>query len=213
MTLRSAAKERVDERVSTRNTGYMKWLSFSYILPSRPSRARVHTWRQLKKLGAVSYQSVWVLPHSTDRLNELRKLTEDIEGWKGEALLIQGKLPNSGHEERIRKAFSASRDEEYQEIISKCEDYAKEIQFEIDRQNFIFAEVEENEERLEKLKHWLNKLEKRDVVKAPLHQQAVERVNACEALFDDFAQRVYEPSQNQERRRIKGTTRNQPDEE
>ncbi|MCA1959300.1 MAG: chromate resistance protein ChrB [Desulfomonile sp.] len=189
----------------------MKWLFFSYTLPSRPSRARVHTWRQLKKLGAVSYQSMWVLPYSTERLTELRKLTGDIEGWKGEALLIEGKLLDSVQEERIRKAFAASRDEEYQEIIRKCEDYAKEIQFEIDRQNFIFAEVEENEEDLEKLKHWLRNIEKRDLVKAPLHKQAVEKVSACETLFEDFAQRVYEHTQIQERRRIRGPTQNQPD--
>jgi len=191
----------------------MKWLFFSYTLPSRPSRAQVHTWRRLKKLGAVSYQSVWVLPHSTERLTELRKLTTDIEDWKGEALLIDGKLLNSSQEERIRMAFATSRDEEYQEIISKCEDYAKEIQFEIERQNFIFAEVEENEEELEKLKHWLKNVEKRDVVEAPLHEQAVEKIGTCEALFDDFAQRVYEHIQTQERRRIKGATQNRADEE
>ena len=193
----------------------MKWLFFSYTLPSRPSRARVSIWRQLRKLGAINYQAVWVLPHSAERLGEIRKLIEDIEGWKGETLLIEGKLLNKVHEERVRKAFVKSRDEEYQEIIGKCEDYAKEIQFEINRQNFIFAEVEENEEELEKLKQWLKKVEKRDIVEAPLHKQAIAKIRACEALFQDFALRVYEHIQGkaQERRSAKKTKQNHPDDE
>ncbi|MBI5571241.1 MAG: chromate resistance protein ChrB [Desulfomonile tiedjei] len=181
----------------------MKWMFFSYTLPSRPSRARVSVWRQLRKLGAVNYQSLWVLPHSTERLAEIRKLIEDIEGWKGQAILIEGKVLNKDHEDRIRKAFIESRDEEYGEIIEKCKDYAKEIRFETSRQNFIFAEVEENEEELEKLKLWLKKVEKRDIVEAPLHKQAVEKVKACEALFQDFALRVYEHSQGKDQERRK----------
>jgi hypothetical protein len=204
-------KRALDRGESIRNNGYMKWLFFSYTLPSRPSRARVSVWRQIKKLGAVNFQAVWVLPHSPERLGEIRKLVEDIEGWNGEALLIEGKPLSKEHEERIRKAFSESRDEEYGEIIGKCEDYAKEIQFEIDRQNFIFAEVEENEEELEKLKLWLKKVEKRDIVDAPLHKQAVEKIKVCEALFQDFALRVYEHCHVKDRERRKPKKIQAPD--
>lgn len=199
----------VDASDLTCNIGYMKWLFFSYTLPSRPSRKRVHTWRHLKKLGAVSAQSVWVLPHSNERLRELQKLAKDIEGWKGEALLIEGKLLDRDQEERVKSAFAASRDEEYREIIGKCEDYAKEIQFEIDRQNFIFAEVEENEEELDKLKNWQKKVEKRDIVEAPLRRVAAEKIRACETLFQDFAQRVYEHSQLKEQERRKASNKDE----
>jgi hypothetical protein len=183
----------------------MRWLFFSYTLPTRPSRARVYIWRQLKKLGAVNHQSVWVLPHASERVNEVKKLIQDIEKWKGEGLLIEGKILYKDQEERIIRAFVESRDEEYREIISKCEDYAKEIEFEIGRQNFIFAEVEENEEELEKLKQWLRKVEKRDIVEAPLHKEATERIKGCEDLFQDFALKVYEHSQSKERKRRNGS--------
>jgi hypothetical protein len=181
----------------------MRWVFFSYTLPSRPSRARVYIWRRLRKMGAVNCQSLWVLPHSGDRLRELGKLTEEIQSWKGEALLIEGRLLNPEAEDSIREAFVASREEEYREIISKCADYAKEIEFEITRQNFIFAEVEENEEELEKLKQWLDKVQKRDIVGAPSQQQAVEKVAQCEELFHDFALRVYEHTQTKARERRK----------
>lgn len=187
----------------------MRWLFFSYTLPSRPSRARVSIWRQLKKLGAISYQSVWVLPYSSERVNEVIRLIQNIESWKGEGLLIDGKVLNTAQEERINRAFVESRDEEYREIISKCEDYAKEIEFEIGRQNFIFAEVEENEEELEKLKQWLKKVEKRDIVEAPLRKEAVQKIQSCEDLFQDFALKVYEHSQIKDRKRRNGVKKNQ----
>jgi len=181
----------------------MRWLFFSYTLPSRPSRARVSIWRQLKKLGAVNYQSVWVLPYSSERVKEVSRLIQDIESWKGEGLLIDGKVLNADQEERINRTFVESRNEEYKEIISKCEDYAKEIEFEIGRRNFIFAEVEENEEELEKLKQWLKKVEKRDIVEVPLRKEAIERIRGCEDLFQEFAKRVYEHTQTKQRQRRK----------
>lgn len=174
----------------------MKWLFFSYSLPAEPSKARVYVWRQLKKLGAINYQTVWVISHSRESINELMKLIETIEGYKGEGMLIEGKSLDKSQEERIQKAFMDSRNEEYQELIEKCKDFFKEIKFEIERKNFIFAEVEENEEELEKLKQWLKKIEKRDFVKAPLRKTAIEKIKECEKLFEDFTQRVYKQSQS-----------------
>jgi hypothetical protein len=132
-------------------------------------------------------------------VNELRKLIETIEGYKGEGMLVEGKALDKNQEERIHKAFMDSRNEEYNEVIEKCEDFFKEIKFEIERKNFIFAEVEENEEELEKLKQWLKKVEKRDFVKAPLRKTAIEKIKECEKVFDDFAKRVFLYAQNKNR--------------
>jgi len=170
----------------------MKWIFFSYTLPAKPSRHRVYVWRQLKKLGAASYQSLWILPFSADRVSELKKLMKDIEGFKGESLIIDGKALDKTQEDQISQAFLASRNEDYQELIKKCDDYFQEIEKETTEQNFIFAEVEENEEELEKLKHWLKKIEKRDVLGAPLRKTALEKIRVCQKVFDDFAQKVFE---------------------
>jgi hypothetical protein len=135
---------------------------------------------------------VWVIPHSGERVKELQNLRAAINGWKGEALIIEGKVLNEDQEKRINQAFIESRDEEYREVIEKCQDFFKELEFEIARQNFIFAEVEENEEELEKLKQWLKKVLSRDVVGAPLRKEAIEKVKMSEELFQDFALKVYE---------------------
>jgi len=176
----------------------MKWLFFSYSLPTEPSKARVYIWRQLKKLGAVNYQSAWVIPYSNERVTDIKKLMSDIEGYHGESMLIEGKSVDKSQDELIRKALVESRDEEYQELIEKCEDFFKEIASEIERKNFIFAEVEENEEELEKLKQWLKKVEKRDLMEAPLRKTAIEKIKSCEKMFDDFAKTVFLHTQGKE---------------
>ncbi len=170
----------------------MKWLFFSYSLPAKPSRPRVYVWRQLKKLGAVSYQSLWIVPFSSDRVGELQKLAKDIAKFKGNSLVIRGKSLDRDQEEQINKVFMTSRNEDYQELIKKCEDFFKEIENETKNQNFIFAEVEENEDELNKLQQWLKKIEKRDFLGAPLRKIAVEKLKSCEKVFEEFAHRVYE---------------------
>jgi len=170
----------------------VKWMFFSYSLPARPSKARVYVWRQLKKLGAFNYQSLWIFPFSKERMNELRKLMDEIEGFKGESLLIQGKPVNRKQEEQVHKAYADSRNEEYREYIKKCEDFLGEIRMETERENFTFAEVEENEEEFQKLRLWLKKIERRDLLGLPLHKAAVERIKSCEKVFEDFARKVYE---------------------
>lgn len=170
----------------------MKWIFFSYSLPANPSKARVYVWRQLKKMGAVNLQNVWIVPHAAERIRELEKLTEAIQGYEGAALVMVGTIPVKKQEQSVLDALAAARDEEYVEVIEQCEAFFKEIEYEIGRENFIFAEVEENEEELEKLKRWFKKVEKRDAVKAPLRKAALQKIKQREKIFDDFARRVYD---------------------
>lgn len=106
-------------------------------------------------------------------------------------MLLEGKILDKNHEERIYKLFTDSRNEKYQEIIEKCEDFFGEIKFEIERKNFIFAEVEKNEEELGKLKQWLKKVEKRYLVGAPLKKAVAKKIKTCERMFNHFAKTVY----------------------
>lgn len=169
----------------------MKWLFFSYTVPAKPSKARVHVWRQLKRLGAVTFKSLWVLPHSKKRIQNLTTLIQDIESFHGEGLILEGKPLSVADEEGIMNAVLSANNEELSEIIHKCDDFLKEIDMEISRKNFIFAEVEENEEEFEKLKKWYKKIEKRCILETPLRKDAVEKLALCEQALDAFSQMVY----------------------
>ncbi len=169
----------------------MKWLFFSYTVPAKPSKARVHVWRQLKRLGAVNFKSLWVLPHSKKRIQHLTALVQDIESFHGEGFILEGKTLTAADEEAITHAVLSSNNEEFSEILHKCDDFLKEIDMEISKKNFIFAEVEENEEEFEKLKKWFKKIEKRSILETPLRKDAVEKLALCEQALDTFSQMVY----------------------
>jgi len=180
----------------------VKWIFFSHRLPPKPSKLRVYVWRQLKKIGAVNYQSVWVIPHTNNLISELERLALHIEAHGGGSVLIEGKPINKAEEERIRNAFLEASTEEYQEIANKCDDFLKEIAFEIARKNFIFAEVEENEEDLDKLKGWFNKVERRHQVKSPLQKLTAEKLKLCEKALEEFSSRVYRYTQTKKKGKL-----------
>ncbi|SNS19026.1 hypothetical protein SAMN04488503_3104 [Humidesulfovibrio mexicanus] len=170
----------------------MKWIFLSYSMPTKPSKYRVQAWRQLKRLGAVNFQNVWAIPHAADKLKDLERLAEDIRTWKGEAFLTVGKPLTEDDEKRLLAAASAASDEEYGELLHVAEDFLKEIEMEIERKNFIFAEVEENEEELAKIKKWLTKVEKRSVCDAPLRKVTMEKIRLCDKALEDFSQMVFD---------------------
>ncbi|MEU4232845.1 Chromate resistance protein ChrB [Nonomuraea sp. NPDC026600] len=57
---------------------------------------------------------------------------------------------------------------------------------------FTLAELEEEEQSLERLRRWHRDLSARDVFTAPQAAQAAERLKDCERACEDYAERVFE---------------------
>ena len=169
-----------------------EWLAISYTLPREPSRARVSVWRKLKKIGAVNVQqSVWLLPMSEENERSFREIKDEVASNGGESFLMWSSVDGDGRKILIRH-FNDARDEEYTELLEQCEEFYKEIDKEIARKNFTFAEIEENEEELGKLKQWYEKIKLRDAFGAPLGKQAEAALSKCGELLDDFCEKVYQ---------------------
>ncbi|MCO5384584.1 Chromate resistance protein ChrB [Desulfosporosinus sp.] len=170
-----------------------KWLVINYNLPTEPSRLRVATWRSLKKLGAVNIQqSMWVLPHNDDNYSALQAISQEIEVKNGEVLLMQCEFLNLEHEDKVIAYFNKARDEEYKEFIDKCEDYFKEIEKEIAIEKFTFAEVEEEEEELDKLLSWYGKIEARDIFHSLKRDCAKGKLDQVKKAFENYSDMVYQ---------------------
>ncbi|MEH2367480.1 Chromate resistance protein ChrB [Nostoc sp.] len=58
--------------------------------------------------------------------------------------------------------------------------------------NLTFAELEENEAELTKLRSWLPKIRDRDLFDTPKYSQATEALKACELDFQLFSQQIYQ---------------------
>jgi hypothetical protein len=166
------------------------WLLLIYRVPPEPTRLRSTVWRRIKSLGAIYLQnSVAALPASPANERSLRKLRREIVDMSGTAILLAaGALAG---EAEVRGAFVTARNEEYAEIIDKCEDFLRQIQKEYDENHFTYAELEENEEDLVKLKNWFAKIVDRDVFRADRRPATERALETCEQSLEAYAARVY----------------------
>ena len=169
-----------------------QWLILTYRIPSEPSRLRALVWRRLKSLGAIYLvNSAAALPVSRSGERALRKLrTEIIDEMGGTAVLLLCD-PLGGASELVA-AFNAARDDEYEEIIDRCVDFVAQVNKEIVGDHFTYAELEENEEDLNKLHRWFEKVLARDVLHALGAQRARSEIERCEGVLEAFAEQVYQ---------------------
>lgn len=166
------------------------WLLLIYRIPSEPTRLRAGVWRKIKGLGAVYVQnSVAALPSSPAAERALRALRAEIAELGGTAYLFDAAtLAGHGH---LLEAFNAARDDEYEEIVDRCQDFLRQLQKEYDQEHFTYAELEENDVDLAKLKGWLDKVHGRDVFGATGIDRARAALVRCEQALEDYAARVY----------------------
>jgi hypothetical protein len=167
-----------------------RWLLLVYRVPSEPSRLRATVWRRIKSLGAIYLQSsAAALPASTAAERALRKLRSEIIDMSGTAVLLSCEV--LAGEPDVRAQFQHARDDEYEEIVDKCLDFVAGIDKEYRDNHFSYAELEENEVDLVKLRSWLQRIRERDVFGAVGLQQAVSSVAECEEKLEAYAARVY----------------------
>ena len=166
------------------------WLLLIYRVPPEPTRLRSTVWRRIKALGAIYLQnSVAALPASPANERSLRKLRREILDMSGTAILLSAAALAGDAE--VRAAFLAARNDEYEEIVDKCEDFLRQVQKEYDENHFTYAELEENEEDLVKLKNWFAKIVDRDAFGASGRPATERALESCEQSLEAYAARVY----------------------
>ena len=168
-----------------------QWLLLVYRVPSEPSRLRSAVWRRLKSLGAIYLQnSAAALPASPGAERALRKLRNEILAMPGSAVLLSCQVLAGAS--GVHAAFQAARDDEYEEIADRCEDFLAQVRKEHVAQHFTFAELEENEVDLVKLQKWFARVRQRDVFGAPGRATAEKALAECEQALEGYAAQVYE---------------------
>jgi hypothetical protein len=166
------------------------WLLLIYRVPPEPTRLRSTVWRRIKSLGAIYLQnSVAALPASPANERSLRKLRREIVDMSGTAILLTAAA--LAGEAEVRGAFQTARNEEYAEIVDKCEDFLRQVQKEYDENHFTYAELEENEVDLVKLRNWFAKIIERDVFGASGRAACEQSLEKCEQSLEAYAARVY----------------------
>ncbi|MCL2774984.1 MAG: chromate resistance protein ChrB [Oscillospiraceae bacterium] len=172
----------------------IEWLMLNFTLPKEPSRVRVSAWRKLKKSGSVNIgQSMWVLPMTDGHIDVFTEISDDILQNGGEAYILKADFINIGNAKDITEFFNTARDEEYKEFLKKCNDFFHKIEKKINRINYTFAKVEENEHELEKLGIWIAKITARDFFEAPLKVKAQKMLTDCRNTVKTLSVHQWEP--------------------
>lgn len=169
------------------------WLMLIYKVPTEPNRKRLAIWRKIKALGAVYLQNgVCVVPPIDDHLRRLKIIENEIAKAGGEAFLLHSSGFDNAQSDRIVARFTVERNEAYAEFIERCDGFDEEIRRESAAGKFTYAELEENDEDLKKLRSWFEKIRKLDFFEASLASEAKERLAGCSELLDRFADQVFE---------------------
>ncbi len=107
-------------------------------------------------------------------------------------MILETVALDKAQEDKVIARFKADRDEAYAEFIDKCDDFEREVAKEVEASHFTYAELEENDVDLKKLKGWLARIRKLDFYGAVRAAEAEQRLKGCEAVLDDYAKRVFD---------------------
>ncbi|MEU0970153.1 Chromate resistance protein ChrB [Streptomyces sp. NPDC005917] len=187
----STASEQEGEPEGAEVAGHgQRWLVLVYRVPSEPTRLRAAVWRRIKGLGAIYLQnSVAAFPRTLAAERALRVLRKEIIDMGGTAQLLGSEV--LAGESDVAAAFNAARDDEYEEIIDRCKDFLEQVEKEYQADHFTYAELEENDEDLTKLKNWFAKVRKRDLLSASGRAEVGAALKRCEQVLEEYAARVY----------------------
>jgi hypothetical protein len=168
------------------------WTVLAVRLPAEPSRHRVAVWRELRRVGALSLgQGVWALPATPAFEQGLERAVALIERGDGDALLLNARGRDQAQAERLEALFTTSREEEWTEFIDECAKFEAELEREFAQEKFTLAELDEEEQSLERLRRWYRDLKLRDLFGAPSASESERRLKLCQTRLEEFADRVY----------------------
>lgn len=178
-------------RAVKKGLSLQRWLLLLYQLPAKPSTLRVNVWRELKSCGVVYVQhSACVVPNRAPLRSKIEELTATIEKSRGEARLFVIAITDAKEQEELLGQFCGQAEEEYQEFLGRCKDFHEELAYERKKDHYSFAELEENEAELGKLRAWLQAIAQRDFFRVPLRRKAFDTLADCEKNFRRFGLEV-----------------------
>jgi hypothetical protein len=181
-----------EQRGTAEQVSLQAWLLLIYTLPKEPASARTTIWREVRRLGALSLQhAVCLLPWSDNHQAGYARLCRRIEEYGGEATLLETRSPDEGWQRKIIDRFNAARDEEYEEVVDETERFREEIARERRKGKLTFAELEDEESNLERLRKYLAQVEARDMFGASGRERARAEVEGCADVLQAFAEEIY----------------------
>jgi len=121
----------------------------------------------------------------------LDRAVQLAERGDGEAIVLEATGRAEGDAARLEGLFTDAREAEWAEFLADCAKYEAELDKEITIAKFTLAELEEEEQSLERLRRWHRDLRARDLFGAPSAALAEQRLKHCAERLEDYTDRVF----------------------
>jgi hypothetical protein len=169
------------------------WTVLVLRLPTDPSRHRVAVWRELRRSGAVQLApGSWALPALPVFAETVDRVVGLARRGEGEVIALDARARDDAGLDRLRAAYTEAREAEWAEFLSDCDKFEAELDHEIAIEKFTLAELDEEEQSMERLRRWHRELTVRDVFGSPSAAPAQGRLTECGGRLDDFTDRVFQ---------------------
>lgn len=169
-----------------------RWLVLLVRVPAEPSRHRVAVWRELRRTGAVPLgQGCWAVPEVPAVAGGVARAAELAGLGSGEVIALRAAGRDETDAARLEQLFTEARQAEWAEFIADCGKFDAEIDSEIVKGKFTLAELEEEEQSLERLRRWHRELAVRDVFGAPSAAEAAQQLKHCAERLADYTEQVF----------------------
>ena len=174
------------------NTHRRTWLVMLARMPTEPARHRMALWRELRRAGAVPLgQAAWALPDLPAVRPRLHRLTDLATAGNGTLLTLAAQGHAAVDEAQLDQLYAEAREQEWVEFRADCGKYLAELDKEEAIGKYTLAELEEEEQSLDRLRRWYRDLRGRDLLTSPPTHDAATDLKQCEHRFDDYAEHVY----------------------
>jgi len=164
----------------------------TYRLAAEPTRHRVGEWRELRRLGDVSLQQgTWAVPDAEPFAAGVAQVIEAIKAAGGQPVVL-AIADEQASETQLEALFTEQREAEWIEFLSDCGKYENELAGEIAKGKLTLAELDEEEQSLERLRRWYRAIRTKDLFGAPSALAAERRLKECAEALENFAELVYQ---------------------
>lgn len=168
------------------------WVLLLAQLPASPSSPRVTLWRRARAAGAVGLQNgSWVLPRTPEHREFFDGLVGHVREHGGTAYALEIDRADERTDGDIVARFRTERAKEFAEFAERGHALLAELDKETARDNFSFAELEENEQVLDRLTGWLARISARDFFPNEQLKDAEDLLDRCRRALDAFTAGVY----------------------
>jgi hypothetical protein len=149
-------------------------------------------WRELRGSGAVLLgQAIWAVPNLPAVRPLLERMAELVDAAGGSLLVLAA----AGHQDtdvgRLEQLYADARQQEWAEFHADCEKYLAELEHEERIEKYTLAELEEEEQSLDRLRRWYRELRSRNLLGIPASTDPATALKFCEERFDTYAEHVY----------------------